>query len=273
VTSTHRPPPAAGRLEPLVAGTHVSLPGDDGASDLGAMLTCVAPTPYATAVLDRLTRTYEAARDPAKAQSMVAYMRHQFAFLGITAAEQRVLSRAVLSRAVLDGAGRPAEVDLGDVARACWRRDEREYQYFAVRLLRRYVGVCDPGFLDVVRPLITTKPWWDTVDELAAHVVGPLVAAHPDLVATMDAWSADPDKWLVRTAILHQVRYGDATESERLFRYCAAQAGHRDFFVRKAIGWALREHAKVAPDAVRAFVAEHAADLSGLSRREALRSI
>ena len=89
----------------------------------------------------------------------------------------------------------------------------------------------------------------------------------------MDAWSADADKWLVRTAILHQVRYRDTTDSERLFRYCAAQAGHRDFFVRKAIGWALREYAKVAPGAVKAFVAEHATDLSGLSRREALKNI
>jgi 3-methyladenine DNA glycosylase AlkD len=228
----------------------------------------MAPTPYATAVLDRLTRTYETARDPTKAEPMVAYMRHQFAFLGITAAAQRALSRAVL-----DGAGRPAEADLRDVAQACWLRDEREYQYFAVRLLRRYVGVCDRGFLDVVRPLITMKPWWDTIDEIAAHVVGPLVAAYPELVATMDEWSADPDRWLVRTAILHQVRYRDATDSERLFRYCAAHAGHRDFFVRKAIGWALREYAKVAPDAVRAFVDEHAADLSGLSRREALKNV
>jgi len=89
----------------------------------------------------------------------------------------------------------------------------------------------------------------------------------------MDVWSDDENMWLVRTAILHQVRYRETTNSERLFRYCAAQAGHRDFFVRKAIGWALREYATVAPDAVRAFVAEHATDLSGLSRREALKNL
>jgi 3-methyladenine DNA glycosylase AlkD len=199
-------------------------------------------TPYAIAVLERPTRTYEGARDPAKAEPMVAYMRHQFPYLGITAPEQRVLNRAVLG-----GLGRPTEADLRTVAEACWLRDDREYQYFATRLLRRYIGICDAGFLDVVRALITSKPWWDTIDELAAHVVGPLVARYPELVATMDAWSDDPDLWLVRTAILHQVRYGTATDSERLFRYCAAQAGHRDFFIRKAIGWALREYAKVAP--------------------------
>jgi 3-methyladenine DNA glycosylase AlkD len=231
------------------------------------MLSSMAPTPYATSVLDRLTRTYEAAQDPVRAEPMVAYMRHQFAYLGITAPDQRALNRSVLDRA-----GRPTEVDLRDVARACWLRDEREYQYFAVRLLRRYVGVCEAGFLDVVRPLITTKPWWDTVDELAAHVVGPLVATYPGLVATMDDWSGEENMWLVRTAILHQVRYRETTDSERLFRYCAAQAGHRDFFVRKAIGWTLREYAKVAPGAVRAFVDAHS-ELSGLSRREALKNV
>lgn len=232
------------------------------------MLTSVPSTPYATAVLGRLTRMYEAARDPVKAEPMVAYMRHQFAFLGIGAPEQRALTRGVL-----DGLGRPTQADLSEVAQACWLRDEREYQYFAVRLLRRYVGVCGADFLDALRPLITTKPWWDTVDELAAHVVGPLVATYPDLIATMDVSSGDENMWLVRTAILHQVRYRETTNSERLFRYCAARAGHRDFFARKAIGWALREYATVAPDAVRAFVAEHATDLSGLSRREALKNL
>src|SRR5262249_16703771 len=183
---------------------------------------------------------------------------------GITAPEQRVLMRAVLA-----GLPRPTEEDLHDIALACWARDEREYQYFAVRLLRGNVRACGAGFLETVRLLITTKPWWDTVDELAAHVVGPLVARYPTLVHTMDAWCADVDVWLIRSAILHQTRYRDATDRERLFRYCAAQAGHRDFFVRKAIGWALREYAHTDPDSVRAFLARCGDQLSPLSVREA----
>ncbi|MFC7241179.1 DNA alkylation repair protein [Catellatospora aurea] len=112
-----------------------------------------------------------------------------------------------------------------------------------------------------------------TGDALAAHVVGPLVARDPGLVTTMDAWAADDDLWLVRTAILHQLTYQAATDAPRLLRYCAAQAGHPDFFVRKAIGWALRDYGKTDPAAVRAFVAAHAAELSGLSRREALKHL
>src|SRR5262249_32295364 len=128
-------------------------------------------------------------------------------------------------------------------------------------------------FLHTTRTLITTKSWWDTVDELAAHVVGPLVAADQVLALTMDEWAYDADLWLSRTAILYQNRYREATDARRLLRYCADQAEHPDFFVRKAIGWALREYAKTDPEAVRTFVASHRGTLSGLSTREALRNI
>ena len=225
-------------------------------------------TPLAATIMRRLCETYPAAGDPIRAGSMAAYMRDQFPFLGIASPEQRTLGREVMA-----GLPKPAEDDLRDVAIACWELTEREYQYFATHLLRRHVAVCGVDFLGTVRMLITTKPWWDTVDELASHVVGTLVARFPPSATTMDAWSNDPDMWLVRTAILHQLRYRDATDNERLFRYCAAQAGHHDFFVRKAIGWALREYAKTDPDAVRAFVADHRDSLSGLSAREALRHV
>jgi 3-methyladenine DNA glycosylase AlkD len=150
---------------------------------------------------------------------------------------------------------------------------EREYQYFACSWLRRHAAACGAGFTDTARTLVTTKPWWDTVDALAAHLVGPLVARHPALAGTMDSWAADEDRWLVRTAILHQLRYRERTDADRLFGYCTAQAGHRDFFVRKAIGWALREYARTDPDRVRRYVSSQAGRLSPLSVREALKNI
>jgi 3-methyladenine DNA glycosylase AlkD len=86
----------------------------------------------------------------------------------------------------------------------------------------------------------------------------------------MDAWAEDSNFWVVRTAILHQLRFKSATDSERLFRYCGMHAGDAEFFIRKAIGWALREYSKTDAAAVRRFVAEHEGELSGLSKREAL---
>ncbi|GAA4683885.1 DNA alkylation repair protein [Phytohabitans rumicis] len=223
-------------------------------------------TPLAAEVTARLTRVYGAARDPDRAAAMAAYMRGQFAFLGIPSPAQRALAREVLA-----GLPRPAEDDLRDVARGCWALPEREYQYFACGWLRRHARVCSAGFVPVARDLVTTKPWWDTVDALAAHLVGPLVAAHPALVSTMDEWVEDDDMWLVRTAILHQLRYREATDAARLFRYCTRQAGHPDFFIRKAIGWALREYAKTDPAAVRSYVEAHR--LAPLSVREALKNL
>ena len=125
----------------------------------------------------------------------------------------------------------------------------------------------------MTRHLVTTVPWWDTIDLLAAHVVGALVAADPALAAEMDRWSADDDLWLVRTALLHQLRYKERTDTDRLFHYCLRQSGHPDFFVRKAIGWALREYAKTDPGAVRDFLAREGDRFAPLSVREALKNI
>jgi len=235
-------------------------------------------------VLERLTREYETARDPDLAAPMTAYMRDLFPFLGI-----KSIPRRLLSKRVLDGVEKPDEAQLTEVARACWALPEREYQHFAVDWLRQHAKVLTPAFLPTAQYLITTKSWWDTVDELASDIVGVMVQRHPGLLSTMDAWATGsdpklgwpaaspkaselPDLWLARTAILHQLRYKAATDTDRLFRYCADNAGHRDFFIRKAIGWALRQYAKTEPDAVREFVASEPG-LSGLSKKEALKNL
>lgn len=222
----------------------------------------------ADTLLARLTTVYPAAADAARAQEAAAYMKGVAPFLGIRTPDRRALSRTVLS-----GTPRPDEADCTAIALRCWQLPEREYHYFAVDYLRRYAGRCTSGFLPVVRDLITTVPWWDTVDALAAHVVGPLVAADPKLVAVMDEWIGDDHLWIARTALLHQLRYKQATDAERLFRYCLRQSGHPDFFIRKAIGWSLREYARTDPEAVRGFVEDARGRLAPLSVREALKNI
>jgi 3-methyladenine DNA glycosylase AlkD len=225
-------------------------------------------TALATTVLDRLSAGFAAAADPAKAVPMKAYMRDQFAFLGIPGPAQKAVARTALA-----GLPKPAQEDLAGVATLCWARDEREYQYFACAYLRRFVGVADASFLDVVARLIVTRSWWDTIDTLAAHTVGPLVLRFPALLSTMDSWIGSPNIWLARTALLHQLGYKGRTDAPRLFRYCLLRAGESEFFLRKAIGWALREYAKTDPAAVRSFVEAHGGVLSGLSVREALKNL
>jgi 3-methyladenine DNA glycosylase AlkD len=219
-------------------------------------------------VLERLTAVYGAAADPGRAPAMRAYMKDVAPFLGLATPVRRALSRTVLA-----GTPRPAESDCAAIALRCWQLPEREYHYFAVDYLRRHVGRCSSAFLPVTRHLLTTVPWWDTVDLLAAHVVGALVAADRDLTADMDAWIEEDDLWLARAALLHQLRYRERTDTTRLFGYCLRQAGHEDFFVRKAIGWCLREYAKTDPDAVRAFLAREGHRFAPLSVREALKNV
>ena len=193
-------------------------------------------------------------------------MRNQFTFLGIPTPEQRRLAAGSLR-----GFPPPAEADVVAFTGACWEAPEREYQYAACDYAIRHVGRCGDGFIDHARTLIVAKSWWDTVDALAANLVGPLVRAHPQLVPVMDTWIDADDHWLARTAILHQLHAKDATVAARLFRYCARRAGDREFFIRKAIGWALREYSKTDAAAVREFVADHRGQLSPLSTREALK--
>ncbi|WP_367324723.1 DNA alkylation repair protein [Streptomyces sp. HUAS ZL42] len=219
-------------------------------------------------VLERLTSVYAAAADPERAVAMRAYMKDVAPFVGLATPLRRSLSRTVL-----EGMPRPSESDCTAIALRCWELPEREYHYFAVDYLRRHAGRCSSAFLPVAHHLVTTVSWWDTVDMLAVHVVGALVAADPKLTADMDAWIVDDDLWVARTALLHQLSYKERTDPERLFTYCLRQSAHPDFFIRKAIGWCLREYAKTDPEAVRAFLAREQGRFAPLSVREALKNI
>lgn len=233
------------------------------------LMSVTAPrSDVADVVMERLTATYPTAADPERAVRAQAYMKNIAPFLGLPSPLRRELSRTVLA-----GTPRPDEADCAAIALRCWELPEREYAYFAVDYLRRHVKRLSSGFLPVARHLVTTVSWWDTVDALAAHVVGGLVAADPRLTAEMDTWIEDEDLWVARTALLHQLRYKDATDTGRLFAYCLRQSGHPDFFFRKAIGWCLREYAKTDPDAVRDFVGRERGHLAPLSAREALKNL
>ncbi|OQR62749.1 DNA alkylation repair protein [Streptomyces maremycinicus] len=234
----------------------------------GADAIGVPDSDLADLVLGRLTAAYGAAADPGRAAAMRAYMKDVAPFLGLPTPARRALSRTVLA-----DTPRPDEADCTAIALRCWALPQREYHYFAVDYLRRYAPRLSSAFLPVARRLVTTKSWWDTVDLLAAHVVGALVAADPRLAADMDVWIEDEDLWVARTALLHQLRYKERTDADRLFGYCLRQSGHPDFFLRKAIGWALREYARTDPAAVRLFVARERGRFAPLTVREALKNV
>jgi 3-methyladenine DNA glycosylase AlkD len=209
-----------------------------------------------------------AAAQPADAPAMAAYMKHRFQFLGV-----KTPARRAASKPFIDAHKAAPGDELIATARLLWRQPEREFHYVATDLLSRWQRNLCAEHLVGVHELITTNSWWDTVDALAAHVVGGLVQRNHGLTTAMDAWIDDPDIWLARSAILHQLAYRSDTDADRLFGYCLRRAADTEFFIRKAIGWALRQYSYVDPNAVQGFVDAHRQVLSGLTVREALKHI
>ncbi len=202
-------------------------------------------------------------------EPMRAYMRGRFEFIGVKTPARRKATRRIVRSALAEADGDAAVA----LAQACWRQPEREFQYVGADALAAHVEALDAGHLGAVGGLITSKSWWDTVDALATGCVEPLVAANDALVSAMDEWIDDADMWLARTAILHQLKEGERTDPERLFRYCLRRADDERFFIRKAIGWALRQYARTDPGAVRRFVEHHRDTLSALTVREATKHL
>ena len=162
--------------------------------------------------------------------------------------------------------------DLLALADALWALPEREFQYVAVDLLARHHRQLGLQVLVHLQQLVQRKPWWDTVDGLAG-VVGDILrrerVLHGGVQEVMDEWLQHPSLWVRRVAMLHQLGWREHTDETRLLRHALVLAPEKDFFIRKAIGWALRDHARTRPEAVRAFLGQHAERLSGLTRREA----
>lgn len=201
----------------------------------------------------------QALADPLRAAAMAAYMRGRFSFLGIQTTGRRRATRAPM---------RAAAGDALAVAEALWQLPQREYQYVACDLLRQQAKHLPPDALPRLLALVRQHSWWDTVDSLAVSV-GEMVLRHRELVVVMDRLIADDDFWLRRVALLHQLSWKMQTDEERLFAYCRRCAPEREFFIRKAIGWALRQYARVQPERVRAFLDAERENLSPLSLREA----
>lgn len=219
------------------------------------------------AQIDALLR---ALANPQEAAPMQAYMLDQFPFLGVRATPRR---QALKGLAPLKAWSTQEVLAL---AQALWAQPEREFQYVAVDVLarqHRQLGLHD---LAALQQWVMHKSWWDTVDGLAG-VVGDILGRelprggaepHP-----MDAWLAHANLWVRRVAMLHQLGWREQVDEARLWRYAATLAPEKDFFIRKAIGWALRDHARTRPEAVRAFLQQQGESLSGLTRREAAKHL
>jgi 3-methyladenine DNA glycosylase AlkD len=210
--------------------------------------------------------------DSARAPGMQAYMKSSMPYRGVTSPVLRLICREVFGQFVL-----ATEHEWQATALALWHEAAfREERYAALALVgaRQYAPFRTLAALPLFERLIVAGAWWDLVDGLATHEVGDLVRRYPsDMRPIVLAWSIGPDPWLRRSAIICQVGFKQQTDQALLYACIEPNLAARGFFLRKAIGWALREYAKAAPDQVRHYVAAHETQLSPLSRREALKHL
>jgi 3-methyladenine DNA glycosylase AlkD len=212
------------------------------------------------------------AADPQKAPQMQAYMKSAMPFLGVTGPEQKRIWRPVFSAHPLTAA-----VQWRTVALTLWREARwREERYAAVALtdLPGYQTYRTPAALPMIEEMIVTGAWWDFVDVLAAHHLGDVLRSHPARVKPLlRRWATDRDMWKRRAAILSQLRFKGDTDLDLLYACIEGNLADKDFFIRKAIGWALRQYAWTDPREVARYVRKNRARLSPLSVREALKNI
>jgi 3-methyladenine DNA glycosylase AlkD len=228
--------------------------------------------PADLALAEAVRRALAEAADPERAAGQQAYMKSAMPYRGVRLPALRTLLRPLLAEHP------PAtREDWAATVRELWDHAAfREERYAATALVRHRVAAPwrDGDALPLARHLIVTGAWWDHVDELAVHLVGEALRADPARVRpVLLEWTTDDELWLRRTSVMCQVGAREAIDLDLLRTAIEANVEDRTFWLRKAIGWALRDHARTDPAWVRAEVSRLGDRLSGLSRREALKHL
>ena len=200
------------------------------------------------------------------AESMSKYMQDKFRFLGVRGA-----TRTEIYKKYFPEARKSKAIDW-DFIECCWNKEEREFQYVVVYYLKAMQRFLKREDISRLKYLIVTKSWWDTVD-LLAKVVGSLVIRIEGYDRIMLEWSKDSNIWLKRVAILYQLSLKDKVDKQILDKILVNNLGDSEFFINKAIGWALRDYSKFNPEWVREFIKKNKDNMANLSIREASKYI
>lgn len=199
-------------------------------------------------------------RNDVQAEPMAKYMKNNFPFLGLKTPERRVLAKDFFSERKKDN-----EVDW-DFIFKCYDLPEREFQYLAIGYLDKVIGLLKPADMENIEKLIVTKSWWDSVDSIAP-IVGEICNSYPEVKDDiLTKWIYSDNIWLNRASIIFQLGYKEKTDTKLLKKAILANSQTTEFFINKAIGWALREYSKTNKEWVKEFIENN--NLSNLSVRE-----
>lgn len=220
-----------------------------------------------TSYIKSLEDLFSQSANPDNAFYMKKYMKDKFEYFGIQTRPRRELTKPFLKKDTL-----PTIENLDVLIRELWAKPQREFQYFGIELVEKYSKQLNKNNLPLIEFMVTNKSWWDTVDGIATRVVGDLFRNYPELIIPVTKkWMASDNLWLQRTSILFQLKYKSLTDIDLLFKFIKTLEGSKEFFINKAIGWALREYSKTDPQIVIKFVNSH--NLAPLSKREAMKVI
>lgn len=205
--------------------------------------------------------------NPVVAEGAKKYLRNQFEFYGVAAPVRRkILANFLVSNKI------PESNALSEIVRSAWEHPRREMHYAAMEFLFKAKKQFEPQSIQLLHYMITHQSWWDTVDYIAPNLLHHYLKSFPDRkLSIISEWMASDELWLQRSCLIYQLKARQNTDAELLFSLIRQLAGHKDFFIRKAIGWALRTYARTNPTEVLQFV--DAVELSGLSKREALKHL
>lgn len=225
-------------------------------------ITSLSPEDY----FQRIYQQFRDAGSPDVAQGQMAYLRHQFDFFGLKCPQWLPMTKAFHKEH-----GLPGNEEVKILARRCFEDDHRELHYFALETVQNTLPRQPAEFIDFLEELICTRSWWDTVDWLA-KLVGIHFRRYPERIKPItEAWMDSGNFWLQRVCLIFQLLYKEKTDAPLLFGYVRRVATSKEFFLQKGAGWALRQYAKIDPEAVRAFV--HSERLAPLTRREAMKRL
>ena len=210
--------------------------------------------------VEELLENLKAVANSDDAVAMKAYMKNKFEFLGVKTPARRKLSKTFFKQQT------DLVIDWNFINEA-WNYPYRELQYTALDYLEIRKKLLTPSDLPRLKKLAQTKSWWDTIDFLD-RLVGLIIYQFPETKEIILSWSCDKDFWLRRLAIDHQLLRKEATDTELLEKILVNNLGQTEFFINKAIGWALRDYSKTNLEWVRDFIERHQAEMAALSIRE-----
>lgn len=214
-----------------------------------------------------ISQRFQKEADPAIAAEQKAYMRNQFEYLGLKSPIRREIQRPFLNPKSL-----PAKQEVAEIVNYFWRQSEREFQYFGQELLSKYQKRFEREDINLLEFMVTHRSWWDTVDYIAANLIGAYFKSFPEERDNhIHKWLNSDNIWLKRCCLLFQLKYKKDLDTKMLV-LCIDQLSYsQEFFIAKAIGWILSEYSKTNPVWVEAFVIHN--NLQPLSKREALKFI